>query len=99
MKRSSLPGWCGAVALLLATAGLLSGAAANQLSDEEKAAGWKLLFDGQTTTGWRSFKKQTFPANGWAVEDGWLHCLGKGGGDIISQARVRASSTCGGNGR
>jgi hypothetical protein len=72
--------------LLLATAGLLSGAAANQLSDEERAAGWKLLFDGQTSTGWRNFKKETFPAQGWVVEDGWLHCLGKSGGDIISLA-------------
>jgi hypothetical protein len=85
MKRSSLPAWCAPFALLLTAAGLLSGAAANQLSDEEKAGGWKLLFDGQTTTGWRSFKKQTFPAKGWTVQDGWLHCLGKGGGDIISQ--------------
>ena len=30
------------------------------------------------------FKKNSFPAKGWVVEDGWLHCLGKGGGDIIS---------------
>jgi len=75
------------LALLLATAGLLWGAAVNQLSDVEKAAGWKLLFDGQTATGWRNFKKQTFPANGWTVEEGWLHCLRKEGGDIISQAQ------------
>jgi hypothetical protein len=60
--------------------------AANQLSDAEKAAGWKLLFDGQTTQGWRSFKKASFPEKGWVVEDGWLHCLGKGGGDIITDA-------------
>src|SRR5207302_5573293 len=45
---------------------------------------WKILFDGKTTHGWRSFKKQSFPAHGWVVEDGWLHCLGQGGGDIIS---------------
>ena len=55
----------------------LSAAPANQLTDEEKAAGWKLLFDGKTTQGWRTFKKQTFPDKGWVVEDGWLHCLGK----------------------
>lgn len=73
--------------LMLTTASLLSAAPANQLTDAEKAAGWKLLFDGQTTRGWRSFKKQTFPAKGWVVEDGWLHCSGKGGGDVISDAQ------------
>jgi hypothetical protein len=78
----------------LATAGLLSGAAANQLSNEEKAAGWQLLFDGQTAAGWRSFKKQTFPARGWAVQDGWLHCLGKGGGDVISQPEFEQFDLC-----
>ncbi|MBI5385896.1 MAG: DUF1080 domain-containing protein [Verrucomicrobia bacterium] len=62
------------------------GAAANQLTAAEKAAGWKLLFDGQSTTGWRCFKKTTFPAKGWRVEDGWLHCLGQDGGDIITDA-------------
>src|SRR5262249_20092708 len=50
------------------------------------AGGWKLLFDGRTASGWRSFHKTTFPAKGWAVEDGWLHCLAKGGGDIITDA-------------
>jgi len=72
--------------LVLATASSLSAAPANQLTPEEKASRWKLLFDGQTTHGWRSFKKQAFPAQGWVVEDGWLHCLGKGGGDIITDA-------------
>ena len=56
----------------------------NQLTDEEKKEGWTLLFDGKTTNGWRSFKKSTFPEKGWAVEDGWLHCLGTGGGEIIT---------------
>lgn len=56
----------------------------NQLSPDEKAGGWKLLFDGQTTQGWHSFRKDSFPATGWVVEDGWLHCLGKNGGDLLS---------------
>jgi len=59
---------------------------ANQLTAKERAAGWRLLFDGKTTSGWHTFKKQTFPDHGWVVEDGWLHCLGKGGGDVISDA-------------
>ena len=29
----------------------------NRLTDAEKAAGWKLLFDGKTTAGWRNFRK------------------------------------------
>jgi hypothetical protein len=74
------------LALLLAAASAAAGATVNQLTDEAKAAGWKLLFDGKTTQGFRTFKKPSFPAKGWAVEDGWLHCLGKGGGDIITDA-------------
>lgn len=57
----------------------------NQLSEQDKAAGWRLLFDGKTTQGWRAFKKTTFPSQNWAVEEGWLRCLGKGGGDIITE--------------
>ena len=46
-----------------------------------------MLFDGKTTAGWHSFKKKSFPEKGWQVEDGWLHCLGKGGGDVISDGQ------------
>ena len=57
----------------------------NQLSATEKAAGWRLLFDGKTTSGWRSFKKDTFPAKGWVVEDGILKKVANvRGGDIIT---------------
>jgi hypothetical protein len=57
----------------------------NQLTAEDKAGGWKFLFDGKTTHGWRSFKKTSFPSQGWEVEQGWLHCLGKNGGDIVTE--------------
>ncbi len=76
----------GILALLLAAGVAALGATPNQLTPEEKAAGWRLLFDGATTQGWRSFKKPSFPAHGWVAEEGWLHCLGKGGGDIITDA-------------
>jgi len=62
----------------------LAESAPNQLSPDEKAAGWELLFDGQTHQGWHSFKRNSFPATGWLVEDGWLHCLGTSGGDVLS---------------
>ena len=58
----------------------------NTLSAEEQAAGWRLLFDGRTTTGWRGFRKQGFPAEGWAVEHGTLKGLGRKGGDILTTA-------------
>src|ERR1051326_453875 len=47
---------------------------------------WRPLFDGKTTAGWRAFRKQPFPEKAWVVDNGWLHCLGKAGGDIISDA-------------
>lgn len=60
----------------------------NTLTAQEKAAGWKLLFDGKTTQGWRSYRKETFPEKGWVVEDGCLKKVAKvRGGDIITEAK------------
>jgi Domain of Unknown Function (DUF1080) len=57
----------------------------NTLSEEEKAAGWKLLFDGKTTAGWRAIGKKDFPSKGWVAEDGTLKHIAKGGGgDIVT---------------
>ena len=57
----------------------------NTLSAEEKAAGWRLLFDGQTTNGWRGFKKDSFPDRGWLIENGTLIKQPRiRGGDIIT---------------
>ena len=43
----------------------------NELTAREKDEGWKLLFDGQTTRGWRGYKKEEAPG-GWQVVDGAL---------------------------
>lgn len=59
----------------------------NELTPQEKADGWKLLFDGKTTAGWHKFKTAPFPAKGWTVQDGWLRGLGSRGGDIISDGQ------------
>jgi CubicO group peptidase (beta-lactamase class C family) len=56
---------------------------ANKLSDAEQAAGWKLLFDGRSTAGWRNFKKPDV-SPGWKVIDGALCRVAKGAGDLIS---------------
>ncbi len=57
----------------------------NTLTDAEKTAGWKLLFDGKTTAGWVGIGKTEFPEKGWSVQDGALfHAKGGGGGDIVT---------------
>ena len=60
------------------------GAPPNTLTPAEKAAGWTLLFDGRTTAGWRGFHSETFPAAGWAAENGAIKTVG---------ARARAAAT------
>ncbi|MEE9185338.1 MAG: family 16 glycoside hydrolase [Acidimicrobiia bacterium] len=54
----------------------------NMLTAAERAEGWQLLFDGQTTHGWRGFRRPDMPA-GWLVVDGELQVVGHGG-DIIT---------------
>jgi len=57
----------------------------NTLTEQEKLDGWKLLFNGISTKGWRGFNEDSLPA-GWVVEKGTLKSLGKGGdigGDIV----------------
>lgn len=62
----------------------------NTLSDYEKKNGWKLLFDGVSTKGWRGAYKDKFPEKGWEVKDGVLSVLGSNGaeasngGDIVT---------------
>jgi len=71
------------VCALLATFSVRA-AELNQLTAEEKAAGWKLLFNGKDLSGWRQYGKQTPPGEGWKVQDGVLKKLAKvRGGDII----------------
>lgn len=60
----------------------------NTLTAEEKAAGWKLLFDGHSLAGWRAYGSQAKPADGWKVEDGLLKKLkGVRGGDIVTEQK------------
>jgi hypothetical protein len=59
----------------------------NVLSAAEQQQGWRLLFDGKTTSGWRGFQKTAFPAHGWTVADGCLKCLGQKGGDLVTTGK------------
>lgn len=62
----------------------------NTLTAQESRDGWKLLWDGKTTAGWRGAKLDQFPAGGWEIKDGVLSVLasqGKesaAGGDIVT---------------
>jgi hypothetical protein len=80
-----------AVLLILALPALAAepDKAPNTLTDAEKAAGWKLLFDGKTTEGWRNYKKDTI-GPGWKIEDGALVRAEKGAGDIITKDQYGA---------
>jgi len=45
-------------------------ASPNTLTDAERAAGWRLLFDGRTLTGWRGLGYPGVPPGHWTVRDG-----------------------------
>ena len=57
--------------------------AMNTLTAEEKAAGWRLLFDGKTTNGWRAYGADTMPS-GWQAVDGALTRVSRAA-DIITK--------------
>lgn len=67
----------------------------NILSEEEIKDGWKLLWDGKTTDGWRGAKLTAFPEKGWKIENGILTVLrsdGKesaNGGDIVTLKKYK----------
>src|SRR5688572_15090190 len=63
----------------------------NSLTEAQKAEGWQLLFDGQSTAGWHKYGNQPV-GNAWKIADGALYldtsskANGKivGGGDLVS---------------
>jgi len=73
-------------------AATLEETAKNTLSAEEEAAGWIVLFDGESTDGWRGYNQSSFPEQGWDVRDGDLVVFASDGseeglgGDIVSEA-------------
>jgi len=68
----------------------------NQLTEMEIQNGWKLLFDGKTSSGWKGAHKESFPEKGWHIEEGILRVESADGGestnfgDIVTQEKFSA---------
>jgi hypothetical protein len=53
----------------------------NQLTEYEVSNGWRLLWDGKTSAGWRGAKLDHFPRSGWTMTDGVLTVEATDGGE------------------
>jgi len=76
---------CLAALAVLTSSAVAQDAALNTLTEQEKADGWKLLFDGTSLDGWMSWKtKEPLEEGKWKIIDGALTLAEKGGGDIYT---------------
>jgi hypothetical protein len=97
LSRTGLLAWTGALLItsfVAACASTRSDVAADDsaaagapisgasLTAAERAEGWRLLFDGRTTEGWRGYKRPAAPPS-WRAIDGELVRVA-GGGDLIT---------------
>ncbi len=68
----------------------------NHLINYEKQNGWKLLFDGATSNGWRGAYSNIFPKKDWVIKDGAITVLqsdgeqGGQGGDVVTTGQYKA---------
>ncbi|HVZ98146.1 MAG TPA: DUF1080 domain-containing protein [Chitinophagaceae bacterium] len=68
----------------------------NHLTPYEQQTGWKLLFDGKTSNGWRGAYLKGFPKKDWVVRNGTITVLESGGeqggqgGDIVTDGEYKA---------
>ena len=68
----------------------------NSLTKYEMKNGWRLLFDGSSTKGWKGAYKDSFPDKGWEIKDGAINVLpfnggeSANGGDIVTQEEFSA---------
>jgi len=67
----------------------------NQLTATQKELGWKLLWDGKSTRGWRGAKLDHFPRQGWKMEEGILTVEAGGGGESANGGDIITTGTYG----
>lgn len=53
----------------------------NTVTKAEQHKGWRLLWDGKSTKGWRSARANSFPSTGWTIQDGVLSVEASDGGE------------------
>jgi hypothetical protein len=61
--------------------------ASNVVTPGERAADWRVLFDGSSTAAWRGYKSDAMPA-GWQAVDGALTRVA-GAGDIVTREKFK----------
>ena len=67
----------------------------NQLSENQIINGWRFLWDGKTTKGWRGAKMSKFPEHGWEIKNNVLTVLSsngkesENGGDIVTNKKFK----------
>jgi len=65
--------------------------AQNTLTDQEKKDGWKLLFDGKTTSGWHNYKSDKVSSR-WKAANGALFldkAVTEGRGDLVTNGEYQ----------
>ena len=62
----------------------------NTLTPAERAAGWRVLFDGRTLAGWRGVGYDTVPTAHWVVVDGAIKKVASGNVPRVADGRPLA---------
>lgn len=83
MLATSRAAWTLSIVFLALASACATQSGMNTLTQAERAAGWRLLFDGRTTDGWRGYHSDSMPS-GWTVVDSALTRVGEGS-DIITK--------------